>query len=194
MERTKNQKIIEGIVDGNHQILKSFYKKNLPIIKRLVMKRYGTNEDVEDIFQDAMILLYHQLRYKNLNLPNVSVHTYFIGICKNLWRNQFRKIKSLEHLELIEKHTTDYSESIDDLIVKNEKKQLLNKHFNKLPTSSKNILTLILEGRSTKDIALITGYSEGYTRKKRSISKNSLLQLICKDPLFFELQEGSTVI
>lgn len=194
MSTTKNQEIMSSIAAGDHQVIKSFYKKNLPAVRKLILKYYGTTEDVEDIFQEAMILLYHQLRYKNLELPKASVHTYFIGICKNLWRSQLRKSKPLEHLELIENYTKDNTEGIEETIIKTDKQELLRKNLDKLSNSSKKVLTLVLEGKSTKDIAHITGYSEGYTRKKRATSKKSLLELIFKDPLFSELRESPSRI
>lgn len=185
---------MSSIAAGDHQVIKSFYKKNLPAVRKLILKYYGTTEDVEDIFQEAMILLYNQLRYKNLELPYASIHTYFIGICKNLWRNQLRKVKPLEHLELIENCTKDETEPIDAIITRNDQQDLLYKHFNALSATSKKVLTLVFEGKSTKDIANITGYSEGYTRKKRTTSKKSLLELIFKDPLFSELRESPSKI
>ncbi|WP_299224194.1 sigma-70 family RNA polymerase sigma factor [uncultured Aquimarina sp.] len=194
MSTIKNRPITEGIINGNHQVLKSFYKKNLPIVRRFILQYYGCTEDVEDIFQEAMILLYHQLRYKNLELPKASIHSYFIGICKNLWRNQLRKTKPLEHLELIENYIQDNLDSIDDIITRNDQRNLLHKHFSRLTDSNKEMLTMVFDGKSNKDIARITGCSEGYTRKKRTLSRKSLMELIFQDPLFPELKESSAKV
>ena len=186
---TKNKDIMKGIIDGDHQVLTSFYNRNLPVIQRMVFKYHGSMEDVEDIFQEAMIVLYHQLRYTKLEFPKASIHSYFIGVCKNIWRSQQRKRRPLEHLELIEHQTKDTTASIEDQITKNDQKRLLYKHVNGLTNSHKDVLLLIFEGKSTKDIARITGCTEGYTRKKRALSRKSLLQNIFRDPLFLELQE-----
>ncbi|WP_299190461.1 sigma-70 family RNA polymerase sigma factor [uncultured Aquimarina sp.] len=187
MDTTKNKHIIEGIITGDHQIIKSFYKRNLPIVQKLIFMYNGTIEDVEDIFQESMILLYHKLRYKNLDPFKATINTYFIGICRNLWRNQVRKTKHMERLDFAGNCIKETTDSIEDIITKADQQDLFHKHFNRLNSSKKNMLVMVFEGKSTKDIAYITGYSQGYTRKKRALSKKSLMQLVFQDPLFSEL-------
>ena len=184
---TKNQKIINGIKCGDSEILKSFYKKNLPIVTKYIRKYKGTTEDVEDIFQDALVLLYHKAHSGALESIQCSVHTYFIGICKNKWRNQWRKQRILEYQELLENQALDSSDTVIDILTKVDQQELFSKHFTKLSTSSKQLLRLFFEGKSMKEIAHSIGLTEGYIRKKKHINKERLTQMIQSDPTYMEL-------
>ncbi|MBW1297806.1 RNA polymerase sigma factor [Aquimarina litoralis] len=187
MNSTTNKHIIKGIIAGDHQTLKSFYKKDLTAVRRFILKYNGTTEDVEDVFQEAMVLLYHKARSGELETLEASIHAYFIGICKNKWRNQWRKQRILEYQELRENNTLDPSESIVETLTKAHQQDVFQKHFTRLSTSSKQILQLFFEGKSMKDIASRIGFTEGYTRKKKHINKERLIQMVQNDPAFMEL-------
>ncbi|WP_299243564.1 sigma-70 family RNA polymerase sigma factor [uncultured Aquimarina sp.] len=186
MNITKNQHIIDGIIAGDNSVLKSFYKRNLPPVRRLILKYNGITEDVEDIFQEALVLLYHKLRSGDLELHK-SIHIYFIGICKNMWRNQLRKQRISEYYQLCEKSTPDPSDSIIDTLTKKHQQNVFNKHFDTLSNTNKSILRLFFEEKSNRDIANITGCSEGYTRKKKCIIKERLHKMVQSDPIYGEL-------
>ncbi|WP_298311011.1 sigma-70 family RNA polymerase sigma factor [uncultured Aquimarina sp.] len=186
MNLTNNQKVVEGIIAGDSKVLKAFYKRNLPPVRRLILKYNGTTEDVEDIFQEALVLLYHKLRAGDMELHKF-IHTYFIGICKNMWRNQLRKKQMLEYNELLTDGAIDPSDSVMDILTKKHQQNVFNKHFDTLSNTNKSILRLFFEEKSNRDIADITGYSEGYTRKKKCMIKERLQKMVQSDPVYGEL-------
>ncbi|WP_299900110.1 sigma-70 family RNA polymerase sigma factor [uncultured Aquimarina sp.] len=190
MNSTTNKHIIAGIISGDHLVLKSFYKKDLPAVKKYILRYQGTIEDVEDIFQEAMVLLYHKARSGSLASLESSIHTYFIGICKNKWRNQWRRQHILAFQELHENYTLDPSESVIEQITRADEQDLFYKHFTRLSSQSKQLLQLFFEGKSMKEIASRFGLSEGYTRKKKHIHKERLTQMIQNDPVYVELVVG----
>lgn len=183
----KDQVIIAGIIDGDERILTCFYKENIQYIQGYILRNSGNPEDVEDVFQDALVVLYQKLRSGLLEL-RVPIKTYFYGICKNLWRNRLKKKKKLiinDEQYHFEKGTHD---SLITDIENQEREHLYRKHFQKLSTDNKKLLSLFFEGRSMKEISKITGYSEGYTRKKKFEAKKKLLKMIEKDPMYNELK------
>ncbi|WP_299243806.1 sigma-70 family RNA polymerase sigma factor [uncultured Aquimarina sp.] len=186
MNTTKNKQIIEGIIAGDSIVLKSFYKKNLPPVRRLILKYSGTTEDVEDIFQEALVLLYHQLRASDFEI-HTSIHAYFMGICKNMWRNQIRKKQLLTYNEQLMENALDPSDSVLETINKEEQQKVYQKHFIRLTDRNKNVLGSYLEGKSMKDIATSNGYTEGYARKKKCMIKERLLRMIQSDQVYQEL-------
>lgn len=187
IEMNKDQILIAGIIQGNEKILKSFYKENIRYVQGYVLRNNGNHEDVQDVFQDALVVLYQKLKSGSIEI-RVSIKTYFYGICKNLWKNRLRKKEKLtmnnehNHLEK-EDH-----EVIIDNIEQQEREHLYRKHFQKLSSDKKKVLHLFFEGKSMKEISKITGYTEGYTRKKKFEAKKQLLTMIEKDPLYQELR------
>lgn len=190
MNTTANKGIIEGIISGDHQILKSFYKRNLPIVRKVILQYQGTTEDVEDIFQEALIILYGKLRIDSTEITEYIIHNYFIGICKNLWRNQWRKVSTTISQEICFHTIIDESESIIDLLTQQNKEQVFHKHLQKLNLNSRQILKSFMEGISMRDISNTMEYTEGYTRKKKHLIKEHLTKMVQNDPTYKELMAG----
>ncbi len=183
----KDRIIIAGIIKGDEVILKKFYRDNFRYIQGYITQNYGNPEDVEDIFQDALVFLYQKLSSGSVEITS-SIRTYFYGVCKNMWRNRLRKKKKLiiNDVESLQELQMDYT-TVDES--KNEDQEhLYRKYFLKLSITNKKILQLFFEGKSMKEIATITGYSEGYTRKKKFEAKRQLAAMIEEDPLYRKLQ------
>jgi RNA polymerase sigma factor (sigma-70 family) len=182
----KDQVIIAGIIEGDERTLTCFYKENIEYIQRYILRNNGKPEDVEDVFQDAFIVLYQKLQLGFFEL-RVPIKTYFYGICKNLWRNRLRKRKKL----VIYNGGNCFEEETNNLLIINienqEREHLYRKHFHKLSTGNRKLLHLFFEGKSMKEISKIIGHSEGYTRKKKFEAKKKLLKMIEKDPIYKEL-------
>lgn len=187
MRSHKDHKTIEGIITGDPLIINSFYQENLCYMRRYILGNYGNEEDVKDIFQDAIIIIY-QKSILNLLHFNKSLEAYFYGICKNLWRNRlYRKKKIIHDSLLLEYEIEEVHFSNQPNFEKEAIQDLYQKYFLKLSDSRKKLLHLSLEGKSTKEISKITGYTEGYARKKKSNTKNDLKKMIRKDPIYKEL-------
>lgn len=185
--KNKEQHLINGIINGNDQVLKRFYAENIRYIQGYILRNQGNIEDVEDVFQDALVVLYQKLRSGLVEI-NVPIKTYFYGICKNTWRTRLRKKEKL----IIDDGQISIKENDTDLLIyqieNNEREHLYKKHFQNLSLTNRNLLLLYFEGKSMNEISSITGYSVGYTRKKKFQAKKELLQMIEQDPLYEELR------
>ncbi|MDH7446015.1 RNA polymerase sigma factor [Aquimarina sp. 2201CG14-23] len=187
MSNPEERKIIEGILAGDETIIKAFYKRNYNYVKSYVLKNSGDNVDAEDVFQDALVLVYQKLKSDSLEL-RVSVSAYFYGVCKNIWRNRLRKKRKL----IISDEVIETNDEIDGSIIEDienkEREMLYRKYFVTLSDKCKELLNLVFAGNSMREIANITGYSEGYARKKKFECKKSLIEMIETDPVYSELK------
>lgn len=61
----------------------------------------GEEKDAEDIFQDAIIIFYNQVKEESLKLT-VSLRTYLFSIARNRWLKTLRKQK--KEVRLTEEH------------------------------------------------------------------------------------------
>jgi RNA polymerase sigma factor (sigma-70 family) len=189
MNNKRNTIIIEGIIKGDEVILTNFYKQNIHYVRSYITRNSGCEEDVEDVFQDALMLIYQKLQANSLEIKNSSVRTYFVGVCKNIWKNRLRrKRKIILDESVIEINNECINDSIIDDMADKEKQCLYRKYFLKLNESNKKVLYLFFEGKSMKEIANVMGYTEAYTRKKKFQSKKSLLEMIEQDPIYHELK------
>ncbi|WP_298311671.1 sigma-70 family RNA polymerase sigma factor [uncultured Aquimarina sp.] len=187
--KTINQKeIIHGIISGDETVLKSFYRKNLPYLKNHILKQGGSIEDTEDIFQDALLILYSKLRSNKTSI-NTSVHGYFYGICKKLWLNHARKERKWIMADLLDDDYEDNELIVTEQIFQKDRKNLFNNYFSTLQESTKQLWYYFFEEKSHQEIAIVTGYSEAYIRKKKCETKKKMTQNISKNPLYRELAD-----
>ncbi|WP_027395159.1 RNA polymerase sigma factor [Aquimarina latercula] len=187
MKSQRDNQIIEGIIAGDPFIINSFYQENLSFASRYIRAHYGNEEDVRDIFQDAMIIIY-QKSILNLLHFNDSLEAYFFGICKNLWKNHLRKRNKIIYDNILLEYKIDEAYFSDQPnIEKDLLSDIYKKYVLKLGDAKKELILLSMEGKSTKEISKITGYTEGYARKKKCNSKNDLKRMIRKDPIYKEL-------
>ncbi|WP_378179291.1 RNA polymerase sigma factor [Aquimarina sp. SS2-1] len=189
MSSIEERKILEGIAAGDSEVIKTFYKKNYNYIKGFILQNSGEDTDAEDIFQDALIVIYEKLKSGSLDMNNnVSIRTYLYAVCKNLWRSRLRKKKKLIVDSEIIDGDEEFEMSIAQEIEDKEREHLYRKHFLALSNACKDLLELVFKGNSMREIATITGYSEGYTRKKKFECKKALIERIEKDPAYQELK------
>lgn len=185
MSNTEDQKILECIAAGDEVVIKDFYKNTWPYIRKYIFDNQGNDEDVADVFQDAMVLIYQKAK-AGLEL-NCSLRTYFYGVCKNIWRNKLRKNKKLIITEAVFDTTETVDPEISRDIENKEREYVYQKHFLNLSDTCRTVLNLLFCGNSMKEISDITGYTEGYTRKKKFECKKHLIEMIESDPVYKEL-------
>jgi len=182
-----DEEIIKGIQSQNNDVLLYVYRKNLRSVQHYVVKNSGTDKDAEDIFQDALMLIYHKIREGALELTS-SFSTYLFSIAKFYW---------LKHLDQRERRKTDYEEcdkfinQTDGLledIIKAERRTVFIKHFNDLTTDCQKIIRLFLKGLMISEITKLMGFnSEQHTKNRRFRCKKNLIEKILQDPYFKEL-------
>jgi len=128
MDINKERKILKGIATGDHVVIKNFYKENLNYIKGYILQNSGENQDVEDVFQDALVIIYQKLKSDSLHI-NVPLQTYFYAVCKNVWRNQLRKKRKLILSDDIIENDQTSEETIIENIEDYEQEQAHRKYF-----------------------------------------------------------------
>lgn len=93
-----DKEIIEHLRNNKYAAaLKGMYNI-LPDVKKYVKANNGTTDDAEDIFQDALVILYKKVQSDNLILT-VPLKTYLLAIVKNCWLQELRRRKKLPAAE-----------------------------------------------------------------------------------------------
>ena len=192
MRQKDETDILKGIAKGDDKVLKAFYQRNLVAIRQYVLQNSGQTEDVEDVFQDALVFLYQKLQEGTLEI-NCSIHTYFYAVCKNMWRNRLRKKHKIVNQEAFQETEDVLTPTVIDSLQKKEREALFQNYFFKLGKKCQELLTWVFEGKSMREISELTDYSEGYARKKKFDCKKSLLILLENDPCYQELKDSSSI-
>lgn len=86
----------QALLADRERALTRLYRQAFPAVRRLVQHHGGSEADAQDIFQDALIVLYEQATGGTLVLT-AAPGTYLVSISRNLWRHEQRRRARLPH-------------------------------------------------------------------------------------------------
>ncbi len=180
-KKISDNSLIEGIKNQDDTTLNWLYNNYYQTVSKHILKNNGTSEDVSDVFQDTIIILYNQITEGDLNLTS-DLKGYFFGIARNIWNTQLRKKKKTVELELDLLEEADIEEDNDRMF-----ERIVNRAFLKLKPDSQEVLNMYYEGHSYDEIAVkMKLKNEGYARRKKYLSKEALMEIVYKDPEYQE--------
>lgn len=98
MNTTSDNVLLNDLKNESNNSFQTIYKLYFPSIAFYIKQNNGTNEDAEDIFQEAIIVLLQKNRTNDFELSS-SLKTYLFAISKNLWLKKLRDNK-YQHTDL----------------------------------------------------------------------------------------------
>ena len=187
-----SQELLNGIQRNDTIVLQYIYKNYYSKINFFIKKNSGDDDDANDIFQEAVIIIYRKLKANELVL-DCSFETYIYSVCRFLWLKQLEKRK-IEKEKIKDNH--EYNEDIyDDGLEKvadlNERYRLYQKHFANLGKDCQKILQLYFDKVPLKNIAQIMGFkSEKYAKKRKFKCKEYLIKSVKQDLEYNKIISG----
>ncbi|MEI7660943.1 MAG: sigma-70 family RNA polymerase sigma factor [Bacteroidota bacterium] len=184
--------IIEGLRQRKSSCISYIYEEFGPIVRHLVKKNSGTQQDTEDLIQDALIVLYKRSMGRSFNLE-CSLKTYFISICKNLWMQRLeRKFRLLYQSDFEVREPPEVYSPEEQALTEEtlEINRLFYKNLMLLPTECQRIIKLYCLGISYKEIARMLKYKdEIYVKTRKYSCKELLRKKIMIDPECYQFIE-----
>jgi RNA polymerase sigma factor (sigma-70 family) len=190
-----DEQILKGILRHDSLILQYVYKQYYYKISYFIRKNNGNEDDASDIFQEAIIIIYRKLKENDLIFETSSFAGYLYSVCRFLWLKQLerRRIERERLNDTLPFQDNLYDESLVELVEKNEKYGLYQKHFATLSTDCQKLMQLFFEKNSLKEIAKIMGYkSEKYAKTRKYKCKEILIRRIKQDVEFKKILEDDT--
>ena len=186
LSKEDHNRLLEGIRAGDTATIRLLYREVLPGIKKYVVRNSGNESDAEDIFQDALMVVYEKATSGDLKLTS-ALSTYLFAVSKHLWYNVLRRRGKVEHGADYEGLMPEADNDVLTDIGKMEVNNLYQKHFLRLDEKCRKLLNLYFSSETTETIMQLTGYTHAYVRKKKFECKQKLMNSIEKDPLYKEL-------
>ncbi len=94
MQTISDNTLLEDLKKENSASFNVLYKLYFPSVAAYITQNFGSTEDAEDIFQEAIIVLLQKIRKTDFVLTS-SLKTYLFAIAKNLWLKRLRDNKSM---------------------------------------------------------------------------------------------------
>lgn len=190
-----DEQILKGILRHDNLILQHIYKQYYYNVNYFIRKNQGSEDDASDIFQEAIIIIYRKIKENDLVFERSSFKGYLFSVCRLLW------LKQLEKRRIEKERLNDslpflvelYDDNLNELIEKNEKFSLYQKHFSTLSSDCQKLLQLFFDKVSLKEIADIMGYkTENYAKTRKYKCKELLVSRIKQDAEFKKILEDDT--
>lgn len=183
MKKLTDDEIITGLRKRDNRVLQYIYKNAFNAIKQLVVHNAGSDSDAEDIFQEALIIIFKKLREDADFKLTSSFTTYIYSISRLIWLKHLKQIKKIE-IDPLNRDLEERIEFEEPLPVEDKDLRLAiyQRTLSKIPEDCQKILRLTAEDITSREIARKLGFrSEGYVRKRRHFCKEYLVNKIKDD-------------
>ena len=174
--------IIDGIRRQDSRILTYLYDAYYEVVRDHLRRNSGSDDDVYDVLQEAVVILYKQVTGDGIKLTG-DLKGYFFGVARNIWNAQLRYRSRLTSLET---DPGDYAEPEDISTATLER--IVTRSFALLREDCQMVLNLFSEGHSYEEIARkMSLKNETYARRKKYLCKEALMEIIKTDPEYQDL-------
>lgn len=93
--------LLPAIKSNDEQVLQHLYTTNYPAVAQYVRKNSGSDEDARDIYQEAFVAVWRNIRLdKFTESDQASLSGYIFRIAKNKWIDQLRSRKTRQVVDL----------------------------------------------------------------------------------------------
>ena len=191
MKKLSDEEIVAGLRKRDNRVLQYIYKNTFNPVKQLVLNNAGSDNDAEDIFQEALIIVFKKLKEDQKFELTSAFTTYIYSISRLLWLKHLRNIKKIEidplNRDLEEKIEFEPPSPVQD---KDLRMAIYQRTLLQIPEDCQNILRLTAQDLTSSEIARQLGFrSEGYVRKRRHFCKEYLINKIKEDADYQAMME-----
>lgn len=92
MQTISDNTLLDQLKSEESSSFELLYEFYFPSVASYIKQNLGNNEDAEDIFQEAIIVLLQKVRQSDFVLTS-SLKTYLYSVAKNLWLKRLRDNK-----------------------------------------------------------------------------------------------------
>ena len=178
-----DQELKDGIRNGSRLALDEIYVRFFYRTSAWIKQNRGTEEDAKDVFQEALVTIFQQLRKPEFEIQH-RFGTYLYTIVRNIWLKRLRDDRVLakandDGLEFLQEDEAPNPTALE------QQEYLYRKMFLKLGEQCQQILHRFLAGESIRQITKVLQLSsENYTKKRKFQCKTQLIKLIQEDPMY----------
>ena len=168
LRNNKYQKAVNGLYDV------------LTPVKKFILTNNGSSDDAQDIFQDALVILYKNVQSQTFTLTG-SLKTYLLAIVRNLWFQELRRRNKMP--------AATEQPDLPDIVLNEEKDfEIAKAAFNLLGEKCRQLLILFyFKKKSYRELASFLAFGDERTAKNQKYrclqkAKENFITLSIKQP------------
>ncbi len=176
-------RILDGIRQGDESALVTLYEAHRRPITAHVMRNNGTQDDANDVFQEALVILWERVRAGNYQ-HTAALGTFLYATARNLWLRRLAVAWRERPLDPDSDGTSSDDPSPLEDLVAHETTTAVRDALDRLGEPCRSLLVLFYwEEASMEEIARQLGLANAATAKSKKYQ--------CKEQLK-RLMEGTT--
>ncbi len=191
MKRFSDDEILEGLKKRDNRTLQYIYSNHYDIVRQLIINNNGSDDDAEDVFQEALIIIFKRLKDEGQLELTSAFGTYIYSIARLIWLKKLRELRKMDVTEL-NREMEEYIEFEEPPPVQDKdlRMAIYQRNLLLIPDDCQQILKLTAQNVKSKDIADKLGFrSESYVRKRRHFCKEFLINKIKEDEEYRGMME-----
>jgi RNA polymerase sigma factor (sigma-70 family) len=159
--------LLTGLARNDRNAVEIIYRENFNMVQSLVVNNNGSADDARDIFQEAMIVLFENVKKEGFEL-NCQIKTYVYSVSRRLW------LKRLQHLGRYASDVGNIEATVpvEDEVENHERKniefEMMDVAISKLGEPCKSLIeAFYLQKKNMQEIAADFGYTNADNAKNQ---------------------------
>lgn len=91
---SSDEEIIQALRNNDDRVLNVLYKLYFGSINHFILTNSGSEDDAKDIFQEAIIVFYQNIKDQNFEL-NCKIKTYLYSVSRLMWLKRIKKASAV---------------------------------------------------------------------------------------------------
>lgn len=179
----EESKLLCALRNGDEHALVDLFHQNRKSVASLVVRNHGTEDDVEDVLQEALIVLWERVHHGSFEY-HAKLSTFIYATAKNIWFRRLSRHRrevsiSDDTFEVADKESTPLEECEE-----NERILAVQQAMEQIGKPCRDLLLFYYwEEQSMDEIALRLGFANSDTVKSKKYQCKKALEVLVKKVL-----------
>lgn len=176
-------KVLDLIRKGDDEGLVMLYEANRKPIRAYITRNNGTEDDAEDLLQEAIIVLWERVRANRFEY-NAQLSTFIYATVKNMWLRRLARMRRESPADIEAQTGRIEDASSLDIMIESEDARIIHEALTTLGEPCKTLLMLYYwEEQTMEQIAVALSFANADTAKSKKYQCKKALQKLLKDRL-----------
>ncbi len=159
--------LMQALRAGDPTAYRQVYRDCYPSVSQFIRLHQGTEEDAQDIFQNALILLLEKIQDDTFQIT-CKLKTYLYSVCRYQWLNHLRKVASVNEMAVQDHEAFIQINAVEDDVTPPADIEEVIAHIKNLGKECEEILlSFYYQQLSYKEIGQNLGMSESVVKQRR---------------------------
>jgi RNA polymerase sigma factor (sigma-70 family) len=163
----KDIDLLHKLAQRDSSAIEQIYREYYPVIRHMVIQHQGMEEDVADVFQEAMYILYQKSTDPDFALT-CQIKTYLYAICKNIWLKTLTKKRGSPIQYIENEQDIQYWDDAEEHFERQRQFDQMSKAMDQLGEPCKSLIeSFYIHKKPMHEIAITFNYTNADNAKNQ---------------------------